>query len=391
MTTTKIEHVTLYDGKGGKVENTAIVFDESQIIALGDDALSIEAEVVIDGTGLSCLPGFMDLHVHLGMDGVADPFTQVLGDAEADGAYRSLNNAQKQLASGVVTVRNVGSKYNTDIALRNAINSGLVKGPRIYASGEPIVMTGGHGHPIAIEADGPDEVRKAARKQLKAGADLLKLMATGGVMTPGVDPGSPQLSELEMRAACEEATHVNKRTAAHAQGCEGIKNAVRAGITTVEHGMYLDDEAIELMLKHDTFLVPTLAAPYYICKNGLAGGIPEYAVIKAERTMEVHRESFRKAYQAGVKIATGTDAGTPFNLHGDFATELELMAEEQVPVQEIIAAATSVAAAAIGIEEVTGTLEKGKWADLILIDGDPEKDVKAFRRIKQVYKGGVLM
>lgn len=384
---TKVINVRLFTGKNHSSVDTSILFDETEIIAVGDDANQLEADTVIDGTGLTCLPGLMDCHVHLTMDGNPDPFKELL-ESEAEGAFRAVRNAKQQLESGVVTVRNVGSNHNVDIALRNAIEKGFVEGPRIKASGKPIVMTGGHGHSFAIEVDGVDEVRKAARTQIKAGADILKLMATGGVMTPGVDPNSAQLGEDELHCACIEASNANKTTAAHAQGIDGIKNAIRAGITTVEHGVYLDEEAVEMMLERGTFLVPTLVAPYYIAKYGLESGIPEHAVRKTEKVMERHKESFRMAHKAGVKIAAGTDAGTPFNRHGDFVKELELMVENGMTPAEAIHSATLVAAQAMKIDHKTGTIEEGKLADLILVEGDPLTDISAARKVTHVFKEG---
>lgn len=389
--TTKITNITLYTGTGEKLENTAVVFNNQEILAVGPEAISFEADEVIDGQGFVAMPGLFDMHVHLCMDGVADPFTQIFRDSEGDATLRSLKNARKQLESGVTTVRSLGAKYDTDLALRNAIAAGMVDGPTIYGSGQPIVMTGGHGYVLATEADGVDEVRKAARQQLKKGADVLKLMATGGVMTPGVDPGSPQLSEDEMRAAIEEAKHTGKTTAAHAQGTIGIQNAIRAGITSIEHGIYLDDETIELMVRYGTVLVPTLVAPYYIVKNGLEAGIPAHAVKKATTCMEAHLESFKKAVQAGVMIATGTDAGTPFNLHGDIATELKIMHECGMKVRDIITAATLNSAKTLNIEDITGSIEKGKVADIVLFAEDPENDIEAFKKVTHVFKSGKLV
>ncbi|TLS36489.1 metal-dependent hydrolase family protein [Pseudalkalibacillus caeni] len=385
---TKITNVQLFDGTGSDLTKTTILFDEKTIIGIGDKVKEEEADLVIDGDGLTCVPGLMDCHVHLTMNGSADPFGESLGKTEADDAYKAYRNAQNQIESGVVTVRNVGSKANVDIALRKAIESGVVKGPRILASGEPIVMTGGHGHTMAIEADGVDEVRKAARTQLKKGADLLKLMATGGVMTPGVDPNSPQLGEDELSCACTEASNAGKTTAAHAQGVEGIKNAIRAGITTVEHGIYLDEEAIDMMLERGTYLVPTLAAPFNIVERGLDEGIPEHAVQKAERVMGDHVKSFYKAYERGVKIAAGTDAGTPFNRHGDFVTELELMVKNGMKHEDVLQSATKVAAEAMKIDSKTGTVEEGKLADLLLVEGNPLEDISALRKVVKVFKEG---
>jgi len=384
----KLQNVTLYTGNGEKKVNTSIAIEGKTILAAGEEADRLQAGTVIDGTDKTVIPGLFDMHLHLGMDGVGDPFAQVAGDTPALSAYRHHVNAQKQLKSGVTSVRNLGSKWHIDLDYRNSIESGLIQGPSVYGSGQAIVMTGGHGYPFSTEADGEDGVRKAARETLKAGADVIKLMATGGVMTPGVDPGSPQLSENEMRAAVEEALHAGKTTAAHAQGTAGIRNAVRAGITTIEHGIFLDDETIELMIEHGTVLVPTLAAPYYIVQHAESGGIPAHAVKKAVDCFHVHRESFRKALSAGVKIAAGTDAGTPFNVHGDFAKELELMHDYGMNVKDIIVAATFQAAKALNVDQTVGTLEKGKAADFVILDEDPETDIRAFRQIHSVYKGG---
>jgi len=388
---TCIHSVTLYDGRGTKTEGVTLVFDHTGILEIGTGEAAAKADRVIDGRGLTALPGLIDLHVHLSMDGSPDSMGKTVRDSAGVAAYRALVHAQKHLQAGVVTVRNCGSKYQVDIELRKAIEEGIVKGPRIFACGQPITMTGGHCHMFGTEVDGEDEVRKAARLKIKEGADFLKLMATGGGLTPGVKAGASQLTEAEMAVACQVAKEAGKRTAAHAQGCEGIKNAIRAGVTTIEHGVELDDESIQMMRERDTYLVPTLAAPYQIVKNGIAAGIPEFAVRKNEEAMIPHRQSFRMAHQGKVKIAAGTDAGTPFNLHGDFATELELMRDEGMTVQEVVHSATYLAAEALGIQRDTGSLEVGKWADLILLEGDPETDFSAFRRVTHVFKNGELM
>ncbi|QDY45501.1 amidohydrolase family protein [Planococcus glaciei] len=389
--TLKWENITLYTGTGEKLTQSAIVVEDGKIVATGQEAVKMAASKTIDGKGKTILPGLFDMHIHLGMDGVADPFAEMAKETQASSAYRHQANAVKQLQSGVTSVRNLGSKWHVDLAYRNAVNAGLLTGPTVYGSGQPIVMTGGHGYPMASEADGEDEVRKAARQTLKQGADVLKLMATGGVMTPGVDPGSPQLSEKEMRAAVEEALHAGKTTASHAQGTQGIQNAVRAGITTIEHGIFLDDETIELMIEYGTVLVPTLAAPYYIVQNADSGAIPPHAVKKAIFCLDAHQESFRKAVKAGVKIAAGTDAGTPFNLHGDFAKELELMHECGMPIRDIITSATYQAASALNVQDQTGSLEKEKWLTLSFFPEDPEDNISAFRSVDAVYKGGTLV
>lgn len=387
---TKITNITLYDGLGNVFKNQTLIFDENKILYIGDES-SERVDRVVDGTGLSCIPGMMDLHVHLNLDGSPDISKTIQEDNEATAAYRSLVNSHKQLQAGVTTVRNCGSKYNVDISLREAINSGLLEGPNVYASGQPIVMTGGHCHYFSIEADGVDEVRKAARTQIKAGADVLKMMATGGGLTKGVKPGASQLSEEEMRVACCEAKNAGKTTAAHAQGNEGIKNAIRAGVTTIEHGVELDDEAIQLMLENGTYLVATLAAPFNVVKYGVEAGIPKYAVDKNKAAMIPHRESFQKAYKAGVKIAVGTDAGTPFNFHGDYVTELEIMSQLGMSNNEIIKSATYISAEALSINDIVGSIEIGKRSDLVLVKGDPGENISSLRNIHSVFVKGKCM
>jgi imidazolonepropionase-like amidohydrolase len=373
-----------------QIERGTVVFDESGILHVSEAGNAEVADWEFDGTGMTLLPGLIDCHVHLGMDASPDPFRQIRLDSAADTAFRAHQQGKQFLEAGITTVRNVGTRYNVDISYRNAVERGFVEGPRVYASGQPIVMTGGHCHPMAIEADGVDEVRKAARSQLKAGADLLKLMATGGVLTKGTEPGSTQLSEAELRCACEEASHAGKTTAAHAIGLEGIKNAIRAGVTTVEHGTVLDDEAVQLMIENGTFLVPTLIAATLILRQPSESGVPEEFVRKAEPFVQIHRESFRKALRHGVKIAAGTDAGTPFNIPGYLADELQLMHEEGMPAIETIRAATLQAAACMKLEDRTGSIEAGKWADLLLVEGNPVENLLSLKRVRQVYKGGKL-
>jgi imidazolonepropionase-like amidohydrolase len=254
-------------------------------------------------------------------------------------------------------------------------------------------MTGGHGWPVGLESDGPAEVRKSARKNLKRGADCLKFMATGGVLTEGVEPGASQLAEEEMRAGIEEAHHVGKLTASHAQGTEGIKNAIRAGIDTIEHGIFLDDEAIQMMIERGVVFVPTLAAPYQIVQAGAARGIPSWALEKSIRVSDSHRQSFEWALAAGVTIAAGNDGGTPFNPSHDLVTELRLMVEYGMNPLAAIRAATWGSARAVGLVEEVGTVQKGKWADLIVLapGADPVSDVTALADVEHVIKRGQVV
>jgi len=387
---TCIYNVRIIIGKDEQViPNGMIVFDEQGIRYISEHILTdIEADVYIDGTGMTALPGLIDCHVHLGMDCSPDPFRQIAMDSEARTVLLGQKQGMEFIQHGITTVRNVGTRYNADISLRNAISEGIAVGPRIYAAGQPIVMTGGHGHAFGYEVDGIDEVRKTARKQLKAGADLLKVMATGGVLTKGTEPGSPQLSEDELRCVCEEARHVQKTTAAHAIGLQGIKNAIRAGVTTIEHGSVLDDEAIQMMKENDTYLVPTLIAATLILNKGPEDGVSFDMMRKAEAFIEQHRSSFRKALQSGVKIAAGTDAGTPFNPPGLLVNELQLLIDEGMTPIQAIQAATRTGAECLSIADSTGTLEVGKWADVLLVAGNPLENILVLKNIQQVYIGG---
>src|SRR5690242_3543250 len=266
----------IIDGTGAEpVRGRAVVVEGGRITAVVDEARAPRGRG-IDLAGHTLLPGLINCHVHLCFGAEADPVRPMREESLAMTAVKALLRARLTAEAGVTTVRDLGGRDYAEMAVRRAIQEGWVVGPRIVAAGRPVCMTGGHGHFLAREADGPDDVRKAVREQLKAGADVIKLIATGGVMTPGVEPGSPQLTLEEMRAAVEEAVKAGRRTAAHAQGSTGIADAVEAGITTIEHGIFLTDEIIAAMKRKGTFLVPTLAAPAAISTGGLAAGIPEY-------------------------------------------------------------------------------------------------------------------
>jgi imidazolonepropionase-like amidohydrolase len=241
----------------------------------------------------------------------------------------------------------------------------------MIASGKMICMTGGHGWPIGREADGPDELRKAVREQIKAGANFIKFMATGGVLTPNVDPGNHQLTEDELRAGIEEAHKANKKTAAHAQGTQGILNALRAGIDSIEHGIYLDEESIELMVKHKVPFIPTLSPLYSVEAKSKGINIPEFIMEKTREIKPFIYQSFRMARDAGVTIGMGTDAGTPLNLHGKNLRELKFLVENGFTPTQAMVAGTGTAAKILGLDDQIGTISEGKMADLVMVDGNP--------------------
>lgn len=389
---TRIDDLILYDGKGGRLESVSVLFDENGIVAAGSGLKDAQAETVIDGKGLTCTPGWVQGHTHIAVDGLPNMQAQVMrDDTEAAVMASAARNSLRCLKSGLVAVRDMGTNFDVSIKLRDAINAGKLLGPRVYASGRVLCMTGGHGYYFGIEVDGADEARKAARAQIKRGADLLKIMATGGGQSKGMKAGVPQLSYEEIRAIVEEAHHAGIHTAAHAQGKEGVMNCLRAGVDSIEHGVTLDDEQIELMLKQGTYFCPTLMALWYVIEKGEASGIPPYVVEKCKIQAITHFDGFTAAYKAGVKVIAGTDAGTPFNYQDDMASEFIKMHELGMSVKDVIVSATRTPAEAFGVADRTGTIEPGKWADLTLIEGDPEADLEAFRRVKMVFKGGQLV
>ncbi len=385
-----LKGLNLLDVKEKKIdEGIDIVIEGGIIKEIGkniEDMKYRDAER-LDLSGKYLLPGLINSHVHLFLDGSVNVMASLQEDAGVK-LLKAANFAYDFLKSGVTTVRDLGGVNYLDLSLREAINRGIIDGPRYLVSGKPIVMTGGHGYFFAREADGPDEVRKAARENLKKGVDVLKFMATGGVLTPGVEPGSPQLTYEEMKAGIEEAHKAGKKAAAHAQGNEGIKNAIRAGIDSIEHGIFLDDEAISMMIDRGTYLVPTLSAGYLIAEEGKEAGIPAYTVEKSKRVMDPYYKSFRLACERGAKIAFGTDAGTPLNFHGPVTLEMKLMVKHGLKVWDAIRAATIVAAELLGMDDKIGSVEVGKFADLVVLDGNPLEDLDVFTIPNLVMKDG---
>ncbi len=386
-----IKNTTLINGTGEKpLSNIDILIEKEIIKQIKPTGLidSNEFETV-DYSGMTVMPGLINCHVHITLEPVGDPFSLLKNESRTKTVLRAAANMKKQLQSGVTFFRDMGGYDNIDIELRDCQKNNFITGPEFQASGKAITMTGGHGHRFGRECDGEDDARKATREQLKKSADVIKVMATGGVLTPGVEPGSPQLTIAEMTAAVEEAHKAGRKAAAHAQGTIGIKNALLAGIDSIEHGIILDNETIEIMLAHNTYLVPTLVAPYFIIKYGQEGGVPEYAIEKSKRIEDVHTNSFQKALKAGVNIAMGTDSGTPFNQHDGTAHELILMVKHGMKPLDAITAATKTAAKLLGIDNKYGTIEEGKFADLIVVARDPVKDIRTMLDVEHVYKKGI--
>lgn len=390
---TVIRNVTLLDGTGATpVPGQALIVEGRRISWIGPEAQLPEGSAgrAVDGQGGTIMPGMINCHVHLTNDGSPDLFGQVERDSVTVSALRGYLNLQATLESGVTSVRDCGAANGIALDLARAVDDGLVQGPRIRAAGRVITMTGGHGHFIGREADGPDGVRQATRAEIKAGAHFIKAMATGGVLTPGVVPTQTALQLDELEQVAREAHNAGRRAACHAIGNEGIKNAIRAGIDSIEHGFYLDDEALELALDRGTVLVPTLIAVNQIVNNGKTGAMPDWVVEKAESESGHHRESFAAAVRSGMKVAAGTDAGTPFNPHTYLAQELALMVDYGMRPMDAIVAATRNAAENLGLAPDVGTLEVGRLADIVVVDGDPSSDITAAGRVRFVMKDGTV-
>jgi imidazolonepropionase-like amidohydrolase len=392
MMKTLFENARVIDGKG-EVFAGAVAVDGKKILQVhrGPATGAYDGFERVDARGMALLPGLIDCHVHLRSDGNPDPRAQVHADSIPLVALRCAANAYKALEAGVTTVRDCGCTGHVDFALRKAVAEGLVKTPRLVLSGIPICMTGGHGWDVMLEADGPDAVRKAARLQLRAGADNVKFIATGGILTPGTEIGAAQLSVEEMRAGIEEAHKAGRITAAHAHGAQGVKNAVLAGIDSVEHGYLMDEEAAELMIKAGTYLVATSTAVRNVVMHGVKAGIKPDVVRKAEQGMESHVKSFQRAWKMGVKLAMGTDTGVPMTRHGNNLDELVYLVEMGLSPMEAIKVSTLYSARLLKLDHLIGTIEPGKLADIVIFDGDPLADIKILQdktRLKWVILDG---
>ena len=389
MERTILTGALLLDGTGGPpVAGRAVVVEQGRISAV------VGASEAPSGTtlrldGLTLLPGLVNMHVHLCFGGEADPSATLLREPHAMIVLKAALRARQIVEAGVTTVRDLGGRDYAELSVRDAIRQGLIPGPRVLCAGRGVCMTGGHGwNLIAREADGPDDVRKAVREQLKAGADVIKIFATGGVLTPGVEPNSAQLTLDEVRAAIEEARKAGRRVAAHAMGSDGIANCLEGGISTIEHGVFLTEALCARMARDGVVLVPTLIAPAAIAAGGVAAGIPEYAVRKSLAVADRHLEGFRMALRAGVTIAAGADSGTPCNPHGTLVPELLLMVKGGMTPAGAVHSATAAAARALGLERETGRVAPGLAADLLAVEGNPTERIEALDEVRLVMAQG---
>ncbi|RII82024.1 amidohydrolase family protein [Neopusillimonas maritima] len=360
------------------------------------DAVRMDAQTQVVELGeYTILPGMIDCHVHLTMDATPQVGPISTDEEKMLAFLRASRNALRTLHGGVTTVRDCGTQGNVDFALRRAASEGLCVTPRLLLSGEALCMTGGHGWRfLGQEVDGVDGVRKAARQRLKAGADNVKLIATGGILTPGGAIGNAQMTVDEMRAATDEAHNAGKISAAHAHAAQGIKNAVLANVDSIEHGYFIDPEGIDLMLRHGTWLVATSTPIRNVVTHGLAGGLSQDMVDKAQSAIDAHVSSFKQARAAGVKLAMGTDAGVPYTPHGSNLDELVYFVEMGMTPMEAIQVTTRDSARMLKMDHLVGTLEVGKCADFIVVEGDPLVNISILRApaaIRKVVLNGRLV
>jgi imidazolonepropionase-like amidohydrolase len=394
----------LIDTKNMKALNNMTIVVEGNIITdvVAGFATAGKTDKVIDLKNKTVMPGWMDMHVHVEEETNPNIYMERFTANPPDIAFQSLRYVDRTLMAGFTTVRDLGGT-GVNISLRNAINKGYVKGPRIFTAGKSIATTGGHADPTNgyrknLMGDpgpengvvnGPDDCMKAVRQRYKEGSDLIKITASGGVLSVAKSGENPQFTETEIKAIVATAKDYGFKVAAHCHGAEAMKRAVRAGVNSIEHGTFMDDETMDLMKQYGTYYVPTITAGKGVGDSARKQGYyPEVVAKKAIAIGPKIQSTFAKAYKAGVKIAFGTDAGV--YAHGRNWLEFVYMNEVGMPVLETIKTATVNAADLLGVSDILGTIEKGKLADIIALEGDPQKDVQSFSRVKFVMKDGVV-
>lgn len=398
---TLITAARLVDGLGNLVEPAAILVEGERIVSVGADAAGARADRHVDLGDATILPGLIDLHTHLTDAGEWYWEEVLVTTTPAQAALHGAANALTTLRAGFTTVRDMGPTWSfTDVDLRDVIDQGVLPGPRMIVAGNYVSATGGAGDArqfsiyvdvpvIRNLADGVDAVRAAVRTNFKHGADFIKILATGAVLSRGIPPGAQQYSDEEIAVAVEEADRWGRMVASHAHGAEGIKASIRAGVRTVDHGSMMDEEGLRMLLESDyTYYVPTLYVGVIVPRDGASLGIPEEQILRSTEMMRYRNATFRRAVEAGLTIGFATDAGVfP---HGDNAREFAVRVENGESEMDAITAATSVNARILGLDDEIGSLEPGKLADVIAVLGDPLADITALERVSWVMKGGVV-
>jgi imidazolonepropionase-like amidohydrolase len=385
----------LLDVRSGQMLTDQVVtFDAEGIITSVAPAAGSSAGAIDISRG-TCVPGLIDVHAHLTADPQHSGYAG-LGVSVPREAVTGVKNARLTLRAGFTTIRNVGASGFTDVAVRDGVNAGEIEGPRMLVSGPALGITGGHcddnllpfeyHHQSEGVADGPWATRAKVREVIKYGADVIKICASGGVLSKGDQPGTPQYTLEEMTAIAEEAHKLGRKVAAHAHGTQSIKDAIRAGIDSIEHSSLIDDEGIALAKQHGTYLVFDIYNDDFILQEGAKAGMLPESIEKERKIGRLQRDNFRKAFQAGAKIAYGTDSGV--YPHGDNAKQFGKMVEWGMKPLDAIRASTLNAADLIGWSDKVGSLEKGHYADLVAVEGDPLSDVTSLEKVKFVMKGG---
>jgi imidazolonepropionase-like amidohydrolase len=392
---------TLLDVRTGHgIRDAMLLIEDGKVHEAGAAARVrlLHSETALDLTQATCLPGLIDVHDHLTSD-PTDSGYKGLGVSVPRETVKGVKNARITLEAGFTTVRNVGASGYSDVALRDGITAGEVPGPRMLVSGPALGITGGHcdNNLLAPQyhytdegvADGPWAARTKVREVVKYGADLIKICASGGVLSKGDQPGAPQYTLEEMRAIVDEAHKLGRKVAAHAHGTQSIKDAIRAGIDSVEHSSLIDDEGIALAKQAGTFLVFDIYNDDFIMHEGLKAGMLPESIEKERKIGVLQRENFQRAYKAGARMAFGTDGGV--YPHGENARQLTLMVKLGMTPVDAIQSATVNAAELLGWEHTVGTLEPGSFADLIAVDGDPLADISQLEHVKFVMKNGTIV